>query len=227
VRLVLAAHGTREPAGAEVMYRIADEVRTRLSTVEVAVAFADVRAPDVTEVVRSLDGPSVVVPAFLAAGYHVRVDIPGQVAKAGRTDVVLTEPFGPSASLVSAMHDRLVEAGWRRGDEIVLAAAGSSDQRALADVRRAAMLLGARTGTSVQIGYVATAAPRVAEVVAGSGMSGRRVAVACWLLAPGLFHRSAAACGADLVSAPIGAHPKVVDLIIRRYHEARCYATAA
>jgi sirohydrochlorin ferrochelatase len=42
------------------------------------------------------------------------------------------------------------------------------------------------------------------------------VAIASWLLAPGLFHQRLADMGADLVSEPIGGHPRVVDLIVHR-----------
>jgi sirohydrochlorin ferrochelatase len=206
MKLVLAFHGTRDPRGAVVCEEIASLVRSSVD-VPVEVAYADVRQPDVRSVV---DGPAVVVPAFLAAGYHVRVDIPEQIGN--RPDVVVTSPLGVDA--VPAMRDRLREAGFRRGDAVVLAAAGSSDPRALADVRRAAALLGADA-----IGYVATATPRVPDVVAG--LRGRRVAVASWLLAPGTFHGSLAECGADVVSEPIGAHPLVVDVLLRKYYEAR------
>ncbi|MCP2249487.1 sirohydrochlorin chelatase [Lentzea aerocolonigenes] len=212
MKLVLAFHGTRDPRGAVVCEEIASLARSSVD-VPVEVAYADVRQPDVRSVV---DGPAVVVPAFLAAGYHVRVDIPQQIGS--RPDVVVTPPLGVDA--VAAVRDRLREAGFRRGDAVVLAAAGSSDARALADVRRAAGLLGASA-----VGYVATATPRVPDVVAEvrerRGMRGRRVAVASWLLAPGVFHGSLAECGADVVSAPIGAHPLVVDVLLRRYYEAR------
>jgi hypothetical protein len=36
------------------------------------------------------------------------------------------------------------------------------------------------------------------------------VTVASWLLAPGVFHRAALACGADVVADPLAAHPAVV-----------------
>lgn len=206
MKLVLAFHGTRDPRGAVVCEQIASLVRASVD-VPVEVAYADVRQPDVRSVV---DGPCVVVPAFLAAGYHVRVDIPAQIGP--RPDVVVTSPLGVDA--VPAVRDRLREAGFRRGDAVVLAAAGSSDARALADVRRAAALLGASA-----VGYVATATPRVPDVVAG--LRGRRVAVASWLLAPGTFHGSLAECGADVVSEPVGAHPLVVDVLLRKYYEAR------
>lgn len=206
MKLVLAFHGTRDPRGAVVCEEIASLVRPSVD-VPVEVAYADVRQPDVRSVV---DGPSIVVPVFLASGYHVRKDIPAQIGP--RRDVVLTSPLGLDA--VPAVRDRLREAGFRRGDAVVLAAAGSSDARAIADVRRAAALLGAEA-----VGYVATATPRVPDVVAG--LRGRRVAVASWLLAPGMFHGSLAECGAEVVSAPIGAHPLVVDALLRKYYEAR------
>lgn len=209
MKLVLVAHGTRHPGGAVVINEIAAAMQSCVD-VPVLVAYADVVQPDVTSV---LDGPAVVVPAFLASGYHVRVDIPHQIALSGRPDVVLAPALGPDPLVVEAVRDRLREAGHRRGDAVVLAAAGSSDQRALADVRAAARLLRASG-----IGYVATATPRVPDVVEGLG--DRRVAVASWLLAPGAFHGSLASCGADVVSAPIGAHPLVVEALLRRYRDA-------
>jgi sirohydrochlorin ferrochelatase len=206
MKLVLAFHGTRNSAGIAVCSEIATLVQSSVD-VPVEVAYADVVQPDVRSVV---DGPCVVVPVFLAAGYHVRVDIPAQIGR--RPGVVLTSPLGLDA--VPAVRDRLREAGVRRGDAVVLAAAGSSDGRALATVRRAAVMLGASG-----VGYVATATPRVADVV--RSLRGRRVAVASWLLAPGAFHGVLAGCGADVVSEPVGAHPLVVDALLRRYSEAR------
>lgn len=159
----------------------------------------------------------MVVPAFLAAGYHVRVDLPEQVG--GRA--IITAPLGPAPTLIAAAHERLVTAGWRPGQPIALAAAGSSDPRALDDVRRAATLLGARTGSAVRIGYVATASPKLDEVVDD------RSAVASWLLAPGMFHRAVANCGAPVIADPLGAHPRVAGLIIRRYTESHCHPLSA
>lgn len=212
--LVLVMHGTRDPAGVVTACELADAVAARLPGVPVTLAYADVRPPDLTDVLADLRGPAVVVPAFLAAGYHVRVDLPARIDLASRTDVVLAAPLGPAPGVVAAAVDRLREAGWRHGDHLVLAAAGSSDRRAVADVRRAARLMSGPLRTRVRVGFIATGRPCVDEVVAG--LSGR-VAVASWLLAPGLFHRRLTECGADVVSAPIGAHPLLVDELAARY----------
>ncbi len=217
--LVLVAHGTREPAGAITSERLAAAIAARAPRVPVALAYADVRRPVLTEVLRGVDSP-VVVPAFLASGYHVRVDIPAQIERSGRTDVLLASPLGPAPSVVAAAVERLREAGWRRGDALVLAAAGSSDRRARADVRRAATLLSRAVRGPVGIGCIATGGPSVDEAVAAAQRTARRVAVASWLLAPGLFHNWLARSGADVVGEPLGVHPLLVDQLLRRYRSA-------
>ena len=228
--IVLVAHGTRDPAGPEVIEALADGVRAGAPGVPVRVAYADVRAPSVTDVLAAhRDQHAVVVPAFLAAGYHVRVDIPAQIVASGHRSAVLTEAFGPAPELVAVLIERLRQGGYRPGDGVVLAAAGSSDHRALVHVHDTAYALGVRLGTPVRIGY-ATARLSVAEAVASlrDTLPGARVAVASWLLAPGLFQRKLEDAGADVVANPLGAHPRVADLILRRYHAAaQRIATAA
>jgi sirohydrochlorin ferrochelatase len=210
--VVVAAHGTADPAGIAVLRALVDALRARLPGRSVLLAFVDVLGPRVHEVVACTPGPITVVPAFLSSGYHVRTDVPREVAGTGRRDITISAAIGPDPLLVGAMADRLRAAGWRHGDAVVLAAAGSSDPRAVADVRAAARQLSGRVGSRVRVGFVATGAPRVTPLVAGLRAAGeRRVAVASWLLAPGLFHRRLASAGADVVAAPLGAHPKVID----------------
>ena len=225
--IVLTAHGTRDPAGARVVEELAARVRAE-TTVPVRVAYADVREPDVTTVLASVRAHrAVVVPAFLAAGYHVRTDIPAQIAASAHPDARLAAPFGPAPELIGVLRDRLDWAGYRPGDAVVLAAAGSGDPRALAEVRAAADQLSALLGAPVRIGYAATAQPAIADAVARARGRGRRVAVASWLLAPGLFQRKVAAAGADVVADPLGVHPDVVDLVLARYRQALRVAVAA
>ncbi|GGM42268.1 hypothetical protein GCM10012275_11560 [Longimycelium tulufanense] len=225
--LVLVAHGSRNPAGGMVIRRVAAAVRERLNSVPVRVAYADVARPTVGEVLRELNGPAVVVPAFLAAGYHVRVDVPNQVAESARPDALVTPGLGPHPLLVAAAHERLLAAGWRPGDGVVLAAAGSADPRAVADVRRAAALLSARLGDAVRTAFVTTVEPEVGKAVADARKRYDRVLIASWLLAPGVFHRVLLGARADAVADPLGAHSRVVDLVVRRYLDARCYPAAA
>lgn len=210
--VVVVAHGTRDPAGVAVAHQLIDAMRARLSGRPVALAFVDVLGPGVREVVASVPGPVTVVPAFLSSGYHVRVDVPREVRATGRNDVIISQALGLHPLLVAATVDRLRAAGWRRGDAVVLAAAGSSDRRAVADIRAAAGRLSGRVSYRVRVGFVATGAPRVVSLVAGLRADGQpRVAVASWLLAPGLFHSRLGSSGADVVAEPLGAHPLVIE----------------
>lgn len=234
--LVLVAHGTRSTKGVEMIAALAEAVARELGAPvgaaisgrvpAVRTAFVDVLGPSPAEVLRDLDSgaetvPAVVVPAFLASGYHVYQDVPREVTESGHPAATVTPAMGPDPALAAIMAMRLRAAGWRRGDAVVFAAAGSSDSRARQDVQRAAAMLAERLGAPVRIGYVATGAPRVPEVVAELRESGaRRVFIASYLLAHGLFQQRLHEAGADGVAEPIGVHPAVVRLIADRYRMA-------
>ena len=222
--MVLVAHGTRSTRGVDMIAAIAEKVRERSDrTARVRVAFVDVLGPSLREVLADLDrgeegGESVVVPAFLASGYHVHTDVPREIVASGHREVAVARALGPDPTLAAIAYAQLVDAGWRPGDAMVLAAAGSSDQRARDDVRRAAAMLADLTGTPVPIGYVATGGPKVGDVVAGLRTAGhRRVFVASYLLVHGLFQQHLDSVGADGVGAPLGDHPGVVDLLVERF----------
>ncbi|MCG5431569.1 sirohydrochlorin chelatase [Mycobacterium sp. MYCO198283] len=211
---LLVAHGTRSAVGVAAVGALADAVSAHIGPVRTA--FVDVLGPSPSEVLATVDGPAVVVPAFLAAGYHVHTDLPAHVARSGHPAVTVTAPLGPDPVLADVMAARLADAGRRPGDAVVLAAAGSSDPRARRDVAAAADLLARRVGP-VAVGYVATGKPRVADVVAGLRREHDRVFVASYLLAPGLFHDRLASCGATGVAAPLAGHPRLVELVVSRF----------
>jgi len=226
--LLLVAHGTREPAGCAVVERIAVAAGRLLPGVVVRTCYADVRGPSPAEALARLPGPCVAVPMFLSAGYHVRVDVPAQLRAAARPDVLLAEALGPDPALVAAAAARLGAAGARGGDAVVLAVAGSSDPAAQADPPLVARRLGRLLGAPVAVATIAAGCPRVAEVVAGLRASGAgRVAVASWLLAPGLFQRRLHAAGADVVAGPLADHPAVPALVVARYRAAGSWARSA
>lgn len=216
---VLAAHGTRDPRGPGALAEVADAMAA-LGGVDVRVAFVDVIGPSVGDVLAGVEGAAVVVPAFLAKGYHVRIDLPRQVAAVGRDDVMVAAALGPDPGVVDALAERLAEAGRRPGDAVVLAAAGSSNPRALDDVMVAERLLADRVDGVVTTGYVTSAEPSVPDAVDRARRTGGgRVALAAWLLAPGLFLQRLVDAGADVVTEPLGAHPAVVAALLDRYAE--------
>ena len=219
---LLVAHGTRKADGVAMIADLAERVGRQLGR-RVHTAFVDVLGPTPAEVLTELpDGPAVVVPAFLASGYHVRVDVPAFVTASGHPDVTVTDALGPSADIVRVVVDRLVEAGWKPSDSVIMAAAGTSDDRAKRDLRVTATLLSAAIGARVELAYAATGEPRVADAVATMLSQGaRRVVVASYLLADGLFQDRLHQSGADVVTAPLVTHPGVARLIARRFRRAR------
>jgi sirohydrochlorin ferrochelatase len=222
VNAVLVAHGTRKADGVAMIAGLADRVGAHLGR-HVHTAFVDVLGPTPADVLAALpDGPAVVVPAFLASGYHVRVDVPAFVTASGHPDVTVTDALGPSPQIVRVITERLLESGWGPTDSVILAAAGTSDPDAERDLRITAVLLSAALGERVELAYAATGEPRVADAVAAARSRGaRRVVVASYLLADGLFQDRLRASGADVVTDPLGPHPGVSRLIASRFRRAR------
>ncbi len=221
--LIACSHGTRSVRGAAAVAALVEAVQNALPTVDVVGTFVDVQEPALPAVVGSLDGRSaVVVPLLLSAGFHVHHDIANAVA--GRAEQVAAAPLGPHGTVVDLLVKRLVEAGLRDDDVVVLGASASSDERAVADLRTTATSLSERLGRIVPLGQVGHCGTPLAEVVAHAREPGRRVVVASHLLAPGHFHDAAGRAGADVVTAPLldgrRPDPRLVSLVVERYAEA-------
>lgn len=220
--LVACSHGTNDVVGRAVVAGIVADLRRLRPALEVRAAFVDVQDPAVGGVVEQVTGEgceAVVVPLLLSAGYHVHVDIAAAVA--GRPAVV-AGALGPDVRLVGCLVDRLRDAGARPGDAVVLAAAGSSDARAVeaVEVMRDALARGWPHGPVVAA-YGSAARPRVPDAVAQLRADGaERVVVATYLLAPGWFHDQLRASGADVVTAPLAPDVRVLDVVLDRYDAA-------
>ena len=220
--LVACAHGTRNPTGRRLIAELALAARALRPGLRTTAAFVDVQPPTVVDVVAGLDGPAVVVPVLLSGGYHVHVDIAGAVEQ--NADAVAARPLGPDPRLVEVLHDRLVDAEADPTDPrtaVVLAAAGSSDPRATADVAGTAELLQHTWAGPVTTGYGSAAAPTVPDAVAAARAAGaQRVVVAAYLLAPGHFRDKLDAAGADLVTAPLLPDQRIAQVLLDRYDAA-------
>jgi sirohydrochlorin ferrochelatase len=219
--LILAAHGTRRPGGVAMIGDLAAQV-SRLLGRTVRVAFVDVLGPTPSEVLSAVGGhQAVVVPAFLSRGYHVRTDVPAHVSASGHPNVLVTPALGPGGEIARIVADQLMKSGWHPGDSVILGAAGTSDPIARADLHTTATLLSALTGSRVSLGFAAIGDPHITEAVEMARADGaRRVAIASYLLADGLFQESLWGCGADLVSRPLGTHPRLARLIANLFRRA-------
>jgi len=198
------------------------------------VAFVQHAEPSLADALDATGPDVVIVPLLLSSGYHLTTDIAGAATTAGTARIRdgiaprVAGPLGPDPLMVTALTGRLAEAGVPAGTPIVLAAAGSSDPRAAAEVRGQADLLADELGVPVVAAFAAAGRPSVAEAVAGLRASaGGAVAVATYLMAPGIFYDRLGDSGADWVTAPLGDHPAVAALVIDRYRTHRSPARAA
>ncbi|MEX0913327.1 MAG: CbiX/SirB N-terminal domain-containing protein [Demequina sp.] len=225
--LIFCAHGTRDPAGRQVILDVAQLVRdhTELDVIE---AYVDVQDPKVDHVIehtpRQQSGLSaVVVPYLLAGGYHVYHDIAQAVAD--RQDIVAAPALGPDPRLIDILLDRIAEAGVQATATLVLAPAGSSDPRSQADTERMAEMLRLQWNGPVRVGYAAGPKPSVTDAVAAARAHGDTgadadVAVVSYLLSPGYFQDTLYRAGADQVTAPLAPDARIVQIIADRYSAA-------
>ncbi|MFC3273181.1 sirohydrochlorin chelatase [Agromyces mediolanus] len=261
--LVAISHGTSSPDGSAAVRGLVKAVGARLmrgggmlpgaaghaasGAAALRLGHVDVEQPDVPATLASLPAgmPAVVVPLLLSAGYHVHVDLAEAVGAEGARAVELAAALGPDDRLARVLVRRLLEAEWRPGDVVVLAAAGSSDARAVADCAEMAERLARELGAPVSPGYLSAAEPTleaaVRRAVAGGGAAAdggaaggaagaqRRVVVASYLLAPGYFQDlavdTARAAGAVAVTEPLlraGVLPpdELAELVVDRFSAA-------
>lgn len=225
--LVAVAHGSRDPRSAAVVTSLMEVIRARRPGLDVRLAFLDLSAPRLPDVLAGLAGAghrrAVVVPLLLGRAFHARVDVPGALARVRRRHPALelrtADVLGPDERLTALARRRVIEAGGAGVDAVVLAAAGCSDPRATAAVAEVA------SGWAVPA-FATAASPTVGAALTGLRCSGaRRVAVASWFLAPGLLPERvrAAASAADpdvVVAEPLGADPAVADVVLDRYDAA-------
>ena len=245
--LVAVAHGSADPRAAatitDLMAVAAERAAARgLSLPEVRAAYLGHAAPSLPQVMGAIGRARVtVLPLLLTAAYHSKTDIPRVLSRLSgefpRLQVSYGATLGPHPLLLSALERRLAEAdplgpadpARRAQTGVVLAAAGTTDPEANAAIARLAARWQARAGwfavRPASAAATTSSSPAPAAAVTGLLRAGaRRVLVATYLLAPGLFadriRASALAAGAAAVSPALGAAPEVAEVLLDRFQEA-------
>ncbi|WP_435885695.1 sirohydrochlorin chelatase [Streptomyces erythrochromogenes] len=220
--LVAVAHGSRDPRALATALALLERVRELRPRLDVRLGHVELNEPLLDDTLRAASGAAVLVPLLLSRGYHVKRDLPAAAARATHLRTRVAAPLGPHPLLVEALFERLLEAGWTPGTAVVLAAAGSRDPDSAADTRRTAALLAGRLGgVPVVPAYASAAAPGVPEAIRALAARGHhRTAVASYFAAPGRFATQTAAASPGPAAAPLGDHPALARLLLRRYDEA-------
>lgn len=226
--LVAVAHGTHDEDGRAEMVRLGELAAALRPGVRVHVAYIEGASPTVGAVLAGLAGRAAgVVPVLLAAASHSKTDLAASVRQARSTGARLAygRPFGSHPRLVTAVADRLREAGVAADAPVVLAAAGSRDPAANAELVAFGRLLCESRGLNpVEVAFASATRPTVREALDRLERLGAErgdVGVMPYFLAPGHFaSRVAEDADGAKVAAVLGAHEEVARLLLERYDEA-------
>ncbi|GAA1535142.1 MULTISPECIES: sirohydrochlorin chelatase [Brevibacterium] len=190
----LISHGTSSAEGSAVIEALAqavtEDLRARGLADEVMLGHVDVQHPDVAEVLSALvrERPVILVPLLLSPGYHVHVDLVEAIREAGGgvgADIRLAATLGPDPRLARILAERLPRLD--ESDHVVLAAAGSSDDRANAACQDMAASLAEELSRPVSVGFHAGGGDRLRDIVEQKRRAGVRAVLSSYLLAPGFF----------------------------------------
>jgi sirohydrochlorin cobaltochelatase len=233
--LLGVAHGSSDDASQQVVGALLARVGELRLGLRVAPAYVDNASPSIAAAFAALasDGVEdvVVVPLLLSPASHSKTDIAASI-QAGRLAhprMVLRygRPLGPHPALIDVLAQRMEEAGGRPEDPVVLAAGGSLDPDANAQVAWTARLLWeGRAFPSVDIAFASTTGPTVTQALERLRLLGfARATIASYFLGPGRLPRAVErAAGVDgmdvVVSAPLGSTASLAKLVLERYDEA-------
>jgi sirohydrochlorin ferrochelatase len=229
--LVLAAHGSADPRSAANARAVANQIRFMRPGLRVRVAFCDLNAPRLVDVITP---DAVVTPFLLADAYHAQIDIPDQIASCGLA-VRQAAVLGEDDRLVDVLHERLAELGVSKTDSqlgVLVVAIGSTHAAANARTAQVADKLSAGTRWAATTTAFATGnGPSPAEAANQLRRLGaRRVVIAPWFLAPGkLTDRVARFAATEGISmaAPLGGHRLVAETVLDRFDSAIAQRAAA
>lgn len=111
--ILLFGHGARNPDWAAPFLAIRDLIRVRDAATPVELGFLELMRPTFDEAVDALVAANVaevvVVPIFMAAGSHIRKDLPQMAADAmdrhPDINITLAAPVGEAQPVLAAMAD--------------------------------------------------------------------------------------------------------------------------
>jgi len=236
--LLLAAHGTRDPAGVEAFQALAARVAARAAQdgIEVAGGFIELSEPPLRDAVAALAAPRIVaVPLMLVAAGHAKGDIPAALAREQIRHPGLTFSYartlGPHPLLIDLLGQRITAVG-ADAPAVLVVGRGSTDPDANADVAKTARLLWeGRDYPLAETAFVSLARPDVTEGLERCRLLGaRRIVVAPYFLFPGVLPDRVAEQAARYAAAHpeldvavagvLGDCDELAALVFERYHEA-------
>ncbi|WP_285732150.1 CbiX/SirB N-terminal domain-containing protein [Nocardiopsis sp. ATB16-24] len=217
--MVLVADDSRDTQRREALRGLAEAVAGR-GEAPVAPAFGT--PEDVTAVIRSVRGPKVVVPAFVAGGDVASARLLSRIGLGRMENSCHTAPLGAVPSIVADLAGRLADEGWKPSDGVVLAADGTTGIEERQVVMDVARMLSRRIDSPVQVGYLRTWAPSVSDAVDRLRRHGHdKVVVATWRLVDGLDSALLRELDVTATTAPLWPSDLVVDTLLAQHRAAK------
>jgi sirohydrochlorin cobaltochelatase len=245
--LLLAAHGTRDPAGVAAFAALAGRFGQLAAAdgTRVAGGFIELSAPALRDAVAGLAAASpgppaaaaslVAVPLMLSAAGHAKGDIPAALARERirhpAVSFIYGRPLGPHPALIDLLAQR-VDACGAHTPAVLLVGRGSTDPDANADVAKTARLLWeGRDYPLAETAFVSLARPDVTEGLERCRLLGaRQIVVARYFLFPGVLPDRVAEQAAGYAAAHpeldircagvLGDCDEIAALVYERYREA-------
>jgi sirohydrochlorin cobaltochelatase len=230
--LLLAAHGTRDPAGVAAFGALAERVGALAAGAGTRVAggFIELSPPPLRDAVAALADAAraaspgggariVAVPLMLSAAAHAKGDIPAALARERvrhpGLDWAYARPLGPHPALIDLLAARIAAvasspapaSGAGHAPAVLVVGRGSTDPDANADVVKTSRLLWeGREFPLAETAFVSLARPDVTEGLDRCRLLGaRRIVVARYFLFPGVLPDRVAQQAADYARA----HPEL------------------
>lgn len=245
--IVVAAHGSRDPAGIREIESLVELIKARVPQRRVAHGYLEFASPTIDEAIRATlqSGATrvVMLPALLFAATHAKNDMPSELAVLKRDFPAIAFHFGAAMDLhpllLHLTQRRIIEAEVRsdrtepRADTcLVVVGRGTSDPDANSEVSKLTRMLEEGLGFGASfVCYAGTAKPLVLDGLQAAARLGyRRMIVFPYFLFDGVLVKRiyAAADGLQmrhpeievLKAGYLGAHADVAEVFLERAQEA-------
>lgn len=227
--LIVCAPGCSSHLGRSGLAAMVNMVRKEAPPgVRVVDAYLREQQPTLADVIAETTGQRIVVPVLLGHDDRLLADIDAAVG--ARRDVLVTAPVGPDWPLAEVSVQRMIEAGARPSDTIVMLAETATGERAVEDLGKAARLLSAVWGGRVHVGAMSGVGPPVADTLDIARAYGKRIVVSVYAWTSEHLARELAALGADVVTAPLvgpQVDQRLVDTVLARAFSRGSWARVA
>jgi sirohydrochlorin cobaltochelatase len=117
-RLVLLAHGSKDPRWRSTFERFADSIKAEMGESALRLAYMEFAPPTLGDVVEESTAQGIsslrILPLFMAGGAHLDRDVPAQVREVELRfpglDIEVLEPIGEDPRFFAVMRDIVKEA---------------------------------------------------------------------------------------------------------------------